>query len=193
MLESQLARARQRADHVLELEAELLNSKQNINDLALERDAARAKIQELIDENMQLQLLTKSALQETSMASIDSESDREEAETNSGDNSLSEQLSNNAQARALKLELENRKLMSTIDSLKESSFHENSNKILELEKEKKKIMLKCEQLQENCDRLTQQNGELENIFKNALLENRKLQETVDNNKVSICKILLVSI
>lgn len=35
MLESQLTRARQRADHVLELESELLNCKQTINDLAL--------------------------------------------------------------------------------------------------------------------------------------------------------------
>ena len=60
----------------------------------------------------------------------------------SGDNSLSEQLSSNAQARALKLELENRRLLSTIDNLKESSFHESSNKILELEKEKKKLSLK---------------------------------------------------
>lgn len=35
MLESQLARARQRADHVLELEAEIIACKQNINDIAL--------------------------------------------------------------------------------------------------------------------------------------------------------------
>lgn len=55
---------------------------------------------------------------------------------------MSEQLSSNAQARALKLELENRRLLSTIDSLKESSFHESSNKILELEREKKKLSLK---------------------------------------------------
>jgi hypothetical protein len=60
----------------------------------------------------------------------------------SGDNSLSEQLSNNAQARALKLELENRRLLSTIDNLKESSFHESSYKILELEKDKKRLSLK---------------------------------------------------
>lgn len=35
MLESQLARARQRGDHVLELEADLLSSKQNFNDILL--------------------------------------------------------------------------------------------------------------------------------------------------------------
>lgn len=35
MLEAQLSRARQRADHVLELESELLTCKQSINDIAL--------------------------------------------------------------------------------------------------------------------------------------------------------------
>lgn len=38
MLESQLARARQRADHVLELEAEIIACKQSINDVALVND-----------------------------------------------------------------------------------------------------------------------------------------------------------
>lgn len=130
---------------------------------------------------MQLQQVTKSALQETSTTQITVDSDDEE--TASGDNSLSEQLTSNAQARALKLELENRRLLSTIDSLKESTFHENSTKILELEKEKKKLTLKCEQLQENCERLNNQNAELENLFKNALQENRKLQDSLDTAKV----------
>lgn len=35
MLEAQLARARQRADHVLELESELLSCKQTINEISL--------------------------------------------------------------------------------------------------------------------------------------------------------------
>lgn len=67
--------------------------------------------------------------------------------------------------------------------MKENSFHENASKILELEKEKKKFTLKCEQLQENCERLTQQNTELENLFKHAIQENKKLQESLDAQKV----------
>jgi hypothetical protein len=181
MLEAQLARARQRAEHVLQLEAELLASKQSFNEVSLERDAAKEKIQELIEENIQLQQVTKSVLQENSTLSA-GDSDHDEA--NSGDNSLSEQLTNNAQARALKLELENKKLLSTIDSLKERSFHENANKLLDVEKEKKKLVLKCDQLQENCDKLTQQNEELENLFKNAIQENRKLQDNIDTVKLT---------
>lgn len=79
--------------------------------------------------------------------------------------------------------MEIKKLNSTIDSLKEHNFHESANKILELEKDKKKLVLKCEQLQESCERLAQQNGELENLFKNAIQENRKLQDSVDTNKI----------
>jgi uncharacterized coiled-coil protein SlyX len=135
----------------------------------------------LIEENIQLQQVTKSVLQENSTLSA-GDSDHDEA--NSGDNSLSEQLTNNAQARALKLELENKKLLSTIDSLKERSFHENANKLLDVEKEKKKLVLKCDQLQENCDKLTQQNEELENLFKNAIQENRKLQDNIDTVKLT---------
>lgn len=74
-------------------------------------------------------------------------------------------------------------MLSTIDNLKESSFHESGNKILDLEKEKKKLLLKCEQLQDNCDRLTQQNTELENLFKNAIQENRKVQNGMDSLKI----------
>jgi hypothetical protein len=181
MLEAQLARARQRAEHVLQLEAELLASKQSFNEVSLERDAAKEKIQELIEENIQLQQVTKSVLQENSTLSA---GDSDHDEGNSGDNSLSEQLTNNAQARALKLELENKKLLSTIDSLKERSFHENANKLLDVEKEKKKLVLKCDQLQENCDKLTQQNEELENLFKNAIQENRKLQDNIDTVKLT---------
>ncbi|KAL1500867.1 hypothetical protein ABEB36_006292 [Hypothenemus hampei] len=184
MLEEQLIRARQRADHVLELEAELLNCKQSINEILLERDAAREKNQELIDENLQLQQVTKSALQESSLGNISiDDSDLDDHSNQSGDNSLSEQLTSNAQARALKLELENKRLLGKLDSLKESSFHESASKILDLEKEKKRLVLKCEQLQENCERLTQQNSELENLFKNALQENRKIQNGMDSLKI----------
>lgn len=64
----------------------------------------------------------------------------------------------------------------------ESSFHESANKILELEKEKKKLSLKVDQLQENLSRFTQQNQELEVMFKNALEENKKLQDSMDNRQ-----------
>ncbi|XP_058118302.1 protein Daple isoform X2 [Anopheles ziemanni] len=186
MLEEQLTRSRKRSDQVMTLEAEIIKFKQMMNDMTLERDVDKSKLQELLEENVQLQLATKN-LMAGSDANVTNQalSDTDTEDPPSNDNSLSEQLTTNAQTRALKLELENRRLLAALDSLKEASFHENSNKILELEKEKKKLSLRLEQTQENCNRLVQQNSELENVFKNALEENKKLQDAIDSKQQMI--------
>ncbi|GBP57950.1 Protein Daple, partial [Eumeta japonica] len=183
-LEEQLQRARKRAEQCLTLEAAMIKLKREANDIALERDADQQKIQELIEENNHLQYVTKSVLSESNNSNLDTDNECEST-LESGENSLSEQLTSNAQARALKLELENKRLLSTIDNLREQSLLESSDNILELEKEKKKLTLKCEQLQENYNRLVQQNSELEEVFKNALEENRKLQDSLDSQKTAI--------
>lgn len=183
MLEEQLIHSRKRGEQVMSLESEILKYKQKLNDLALERDVDKTKMQELVDENTQLQLTTKNLM---SGSEKHPQSDTED-EIPSADNSLSEQLTNNAQTRALKLDLENRRLMGELEKLRESSFHENSQKLLDLEKEKKKVQLKCEQLQDNCDRMNQQNSELETVFKNALTENKKLQDIIDSKQQQIEK------
>lgn len=183
MLEEQLVQSRKRGEQVMSLESEIIKYKQKLNDLALERDVDKTKMQELVDENTQLQLTTKNLI---SGSEQHAKSDTDE-EIPSGDNSLSEQLTNNAQTRALKLELENRRLLAALDTLKESTFRENSQKILDLEKEKKKLQLKCDQLQDNSDRMNQQNSELEGVFKNALTENKKLQDIIDSKQQQIEK------
>jgi hypothetical protein len=73
MLEEQLQRARKRGDHVLELESEIIKYKQQVNDLTLEREANHEKLQELFEENAQLQLLTKSALNDNTACDIESD------------------------------------------------------------------------------------------------------------------------
>lgn len=176
MLEEQLQRSRKRSEHVMTLESEIIKYKQKLNDMALERDVDKTKLQELLEENTQLQLVAKNL---NTTQDLDKSLSENEEDCNSGDNSLSEQLTNNAQTRALKLELENKRLLAALDQLKESSFHESTNKILELEKEKKMLSLKLEQVQSTCNRLTQQNKELEDVFRNALDENKKLQDSLD--------------
>ncbi|KAK1117749.1 hypothetical protein K0M31_015690 [Melipona bicolor] len=180
MLEDQLNSSRKRADKVLELESEIIKYKQLLNDMALERAVDKEKYQELVEENTQLHKLTKAAANEAALASSISDSE----EPAHADNRLSEQLTNNAQTRALKLELENRRLVTLIDSLKESSFHENSSRVLELEKEKKKLQLKVDSLNDNIERLTQQNSDLELVWKQALEENKKLQNSLQNQRTS---------
>lgn len=78
--------------------------------------------------------------------------------------------------------MENRRLTAALDQLKETSFYESTNKILELEKDKKKLSLKLEQMQDNIQRQSQQNIELEKVFKDALEENKKMQFTLDQRQ-----------
>ncbi|XP_050587035.1 protein Daple isoform X2 [Bombus affinis] len=54
----------------------------------------------------------------------------------------------------------------------------------EPEKEKKKLQLKIESLNDNIERLTQQNSDLELVWKQALEENKKLQNSLQNQKTS---------
>lgn len=99
MLEEQLIRSRKRSEQSLILESEIIKYKQKLNDMALERDADKSKLQELLDENTQLQLATK-ALNKLSDADR-FQADNSENEDPSSNNSLSEQLTNNAQVNLL--------------------------------------------------------------------------------------------
>lgn len=179
MLEEQLHRSRKRSEHAMTLEAEIIRYKQRLNEMTLERDADKSKLQDLLEENTHLLIAVK---QTTSGAAVDDSNSDDECA--SGDNSLSEQLTNNAQTRVLKLELENRRLQQSLDTMNESAFHENANKLLECEKDKKRLSLKVEQLQENCTRMTLQNKELEDVFRNALDENKKLQDAMDQRQLA---------
>lgn len=98
MLEDQLQRARKRSEHVMTLESEIIKYKQKLNDMALERDVDRSKLEELLEENTQLQLAAKTL---NTTQRLDSAYSDNEDECNSGDNSLSEQLTNDAQVGLL--------------------------------------------------------------------------------------------
>ena len=60
----------------------------------------------------------------------------------SGHSSLSDQLSTDAHGRALRLELENQRLLALVETLRETSARQTSESILELEKENKRLSLK---------------------------------------------------
>lgn len=59
-LEEQLVKFRRRASQIQDVESQLLHFKQTVNTMTLERDAHLRKIDELIHENAQLDLLNKS-------------------------------------------------------------------------------------------------------------------------------------
>lgn len=98
MLEEQLTQSRKRFEQSMTLESEIIKYKQKLNDMVLERDVDRGKLQELLDENTQLQLVMKSLNKASDVEKL--KNDEHESDVSKGDlNSLSEQLTNNAQVR----------------------------------------------------------------------------------------------
>lgn len=91
MLEDQLTQSRKRFEQSMALESEIIKYKQKLNDMALERDADHGK---LLDENTQLQRAMKSL---NELSDLDKLKNEELDDSPVCDNSLSEQLTNNAQ------------------------------------------------------------------------------------------------
>jgi chromosome segregation ATPase len=79
-------------------------------------------------------------------------------------------LTTSAQSETLKLELENRRLSTLIDSLKETCFYESSSKVLDLEKEKKQLSLTVDALKEDMKKLSRKYKELEISCKKTMDE-----------------------
>lgn len=183
-LEEQLVKFRRRASQLQEMESQLLHFKQNINTMTLERDAHLRKIDELINENAQLDLLNKSfQCNESFNKEIGNDSYFDHI--GSKDNSLCEQLSTSAQSHALRLELENKKLTSTIECLQDNIRHQNNEIILELEKDKKLLSLQLEETENNKNRLHQHCKSVENDLTNLKNEYKKLLETNELLKIKI--------
>ncbi|RWS11653.1 Protein Daple-like protein [Dinothrombium tinctorium] len=124
MLEEQLTVSRKRADQLPELESSLLQLQSYSDEVSLQRDLERDKIESLVEEITQLKVEKKAALEE--MSQLQSELNYLRSELNSSECSnqnthttnLLEQLNNDAAKRVLKLELENQKLQSLIENMK---------------------------------------------------------------------------
>nr|XP_018904928.1 PREDICTED: daple-like protein isoform X1 [Bemisia tabaci]XP_018904929.1 PREDICTED: daple-like protein isoform X1 [Bemisia tabaci] len=174
LLEDQLDKARKKCDKTLELERTNIKMHQKINELDLELEAQAEKIHQLQDENVQLTLLYKSNLINSSSSNNMDDSD---IFPGTLDNSLSEQLTNTAQTRALELDLENRRLLTEIESLQESLRGQTNEKILELEKEKKRLSLQVDSLESSKKKLAQTNSEYEKSLNEYKLEIKKTHES----------------
>nr|XP_045601739.1 girdin-like isoform X2 [Procambarus clarkii] len=146
MLEEQLASSRRRAEQVLDLENNILQLKQTINQITIERDSDRERLQEVMEENAQLQLSTKNSLSES--ATLVAQLDHLKSQQPLNGSSIGSDLIGDAQARVLKLQLENQRLEAENEQLKHGSLLTSTDKLLELEKENKRLSLKVNQLQE---------------------------------------------
>lgn len=175
LVEEQLTKTKKRADYATQLESDLVKLKRTIDEITLERDAIQEKLQDLLEENTHLKLQNKTNLSKGDTPCIDDQFPLNNL--GSSTNNLSEQLSSSAQTRILRLELENKRLLSTVENLQDNSFHYNNERILELEKERKKLSLLVEGLEDSKKKYIQQIAELETSLKETQSQLNRVQES----------------
>uniref|UniRef100_T1K417 HOOK N-terminal domain-containing protein n=1 Tax=Tetranychus urticae TaxID=32264 RepID=T1K417_TETUR len=125
MLEEQLECSRKRSEQIPELEAQLLQLRAYSNELQFQRDMDRDKIESLMEEVASLQVEKKSVFEELAQVQKEMNSLRcqytaiEPVVSPIGlESNLFEQLNNDAAKRVLKLELENQKLHSLVENIR---------------------------------------------------------------------------
>lgn len=93
-----------------------------------------------MEENAQLQLSNKNSLSES--ATLVAQLDHLKSRSPLNGSSVGSDLIGDAQARVLKLQLENQRLEAEVEQLKRDSLLASADKLLELEKENKRLSIK---------------------------------------------------
>ncbi|XP_063585419.1 girdin-like [Penaeus indicus] len=182
MLEEQLASSRRRAEQVLDLENNILQLKQTVNQISIERDAERERLQEVMEENAQLQLSNKNSLSES--ATLVAQLDHLKSRGPLNGSSVGSDLIGDAQARVLKLQLENQRLEAEVEQLKRDSLLASADKLLELEKENKRLSIKVTQLQEVSQKERSQVLETQGESEQRHQEIQRLHQTLNTVKTN---------
>ncbi|XP_050690799.1 girdin-like, partial [Eriocheir sinensis] len=182
MLEEQLASSRRRAEQVLDLENDILQLKQTINQITIERDADRERLQELMEENAQLHLSTKNSLSES--ATLVAQLDHLKSQQHVNGTTMGNELIGDAQTRVLKLQLENQRLEAELEQLKRDTFLGSVDKVLELEKENKRLSLKVSQLQETGQKEKVHLLEAQEEAEKKHQETQRLHQTINTVKTN---------
>lgn len=129
MLEEQLEAARKKNERLPELESQVIQLKALSLELESQQEMDREKTACLVDEVNQLRIEKKAAVEELNQSQTELEYLRNQRKVfycNNGSSNLLEQLNNDASKRLLKLELENQKLSSQLDNIKELGSSSNS-------------------------------------------------------------------
>ena len=122
MLEEQLDASRKRGDQLPELEAQILKLSAHTNELKIQKDLDRNQIETLVEEITHLRLDKKSSAEE--LIKVQSELTHLRCQMKidllqqNGEGNLFDQINNDASKRVLKLELENQRLLSLVENIK---------------------------------------------------------------------------
>ncbi|XP_063332842.1 girdin-like isoform X7 [Pelmatolapia mariae] len=120
VLEDQLEGWRARSDKIHQLEKHNLLLKAQVHDMEQEREADRRRIEELQTDNLALCLAQRRSMEESQHLGWELEQLSKTTESSQGQQTLSEEVSERACSRLLKLEKENKHLLKTIEELRAS-------------------------------------------------------------------------
>ncbi|ELU03180.1 hypothetical protein CAPTEDRAFT_188164, partial [Capitella teleta] len=186
MLEEQLSSCHKRIEAVIEVEQDLISYKEQVSQLQQERDTDRQKIQDLVGERSRLELEKNSSLVES--ANLEDQLTKTKIQLHQGvTNSLDDQLKETANAKILRLELQNQKLQQQLEEVQDLQRLGGPARMKELEKENKKLSEASSQLQKEIQKLQKSEEfvqELENSQQTVEEENEQLRRSVASLKLT---------
>ena len=182
MLESQLDSSRKRSEMILTLENEILRYKSEMNQVQLERESDKQRLDELAEENYALQMSTKNSFSESQSLLAEMQS-LKGSSRGKDTNILSEQIDKDV-TKIHRLELEVQRLTSELEDARVNGFHESSERILELEKANKKYSITLKQLEVQHTKDSDYNTDLEKELGQKNSQVTELKEVVSTLKES---------
>ncbi|XP_067894646.1 protein Daple isoform X2 [Heterodontus francisci] len=182
MLEEQLIIARARCDKLHDLEKENLQLKSKLQDIELDREADRKRIEELLEENMVLEIEKKQSMNES--AHLGWELEQMSKSTDLMDASRKSfvlEMNESALSRILKLEKENQSLQHDVQELQQAllAAEESNARIVELEKESELLNIKVGKLQSELDQEKQSNQDMGSLSEELLQDKSQLKESME--------------
>ena len=135
MLEEQLDTSRKRGDQLPDLEAKILKLSAYANEMNIQKDLDRSQIESLVEEIAHLRLDKKSSAEE--LSKVQSELTHLKCQMKidllqqNGEGNLLEQINNDASKRVLKLELENQRLQSLVENIKNNRCSDMNTALLD--------------------------------------------------------------
>ena len=158
----------------MSIENELYKYKTELHNAQLESESDKKRIDELEEENLQLQMSSKSSISESQSILAEMEN-MKNFNPSQDTNILTEQLGE-GMTRIHRLELELKRLRQENEDLKLDKFRADANKMLALETENKKLSLSIAQLQKTNAKDVENNANMQQEVRSYEKQSHQLEQ-----------------
>uniref|UniRef100_A0A3P8UJS9 Coiled-coil domain containing 88A n=1 Tax=Cynoglossus semilaevis TaxID=244447 RepID=A0A3P8UJS9_CYNSE len=181
MLEEQLDATRTRSDKLHLLEKENLQLKSKLNDLEMDRDLDRKRMEELLEENLVLEMAQKQSMDESLHLGWELEQLVKTPElTEAPQKSLGEEVNELTSSRLLKLEKDNQTLLKTVEELRGAASQDTLAKLAKVSQENQRLTQTLEQLQTELSTDRESLHGAENLSSDLMKEKASLEKILES-------------